>query len=117
MELTRGDALLILNHKTNSSEDKLRAMSVIFDEDPKLVYGRLTKMDLWELSKFLYEEIINGYDDIVITEANPCYHCYQGAINRCMGCEFSREEWSKQLESPYYTKVIKFREISNKILE
>ena len=117
MDMSHGDALTILKCRTSSMKNKLKALNVIFTAEPKFVYSRLTKNDLWLMAKSLYEELLNGYEDVVITKENPCYHCYLGSINKCRECDIHREEWAGQLESPYYTKAIKFREISNKILE
>ena len=30
---------------------------------------------------------------------NPCYHCYQGAIDECLRCKYINEPWHGDFES------------------
>ena len=56
MEMTHGDAIVILRTETSEVEDKLEALKVIFDNELKYDYNCLTKPQLWRLVRFLYRE-------------------------------------------------------------
>lgn len=117
MEITQGEAVTILKRKSSSTESKLKALNIIFNDEKLRTYNRLSKSDMWLLCKFMYEELLKGYGDVKITEKNPCYHCYLGSVNKCAECDLHYQEWTRHLESPYYEKKIRFKDLSTELFE
>ena len=117
MELSQGEAVTILKRKSSSTESKLKALNIIFNDEKLRTFNRLSKLEMWELCKFMYKELLAGYGDVKIAEKNPCYRCYLGAVNRCAECDLHYQEWTRHLDSPYYEKQIKFKDIPIELLE